>query len=96
MTPLARWPWSTRFAAMHLAQLNIARLVDDPDSEAVAEFVQALPAINLRGETSPGIVWILKDDTGGAMGFRMPGYENDPRMLINLIYGGRTVERLSI
>ncbi len=70
---------------MQLAQLNIGRLVDDPDSDTVAEFMNALAAINLLGESSPGFVWMLKDDDGvGATGVRYPGHENDERLVINL------------
>lgn len=70
---------------MHLAQLNIARLLDDPESPTVAEFMNALAPINLLGESSPGFVWMLKDDDGpGAVGQRLPGFEDDARLLVNL------------
>ena len=70
---------------MHLAQLNIGRLVDDPDAPAVNEFIRSIPAINALGEVSPGFVWMLKDEGGeGATGIRFPGYEHDERMVINL------------
>ncbi len=70
---------------MHLAQLNVGRLVDGPDSPTVAEFMNALPAINLLGESSPGFVWMLKDEDGaGAVGQRFPGHEEDERFIVNL------------
>lgn len=70
---------------MQLAQLNIGRLVDDPESDAVAEFMNAIAAINLLGESSPGFVWMLKDDDGvGATGVRYPGHEDDDRLVVNL------------
>lgn len=70
---------------MHLAQLNVGRLVDDPDSDTVAEFMNALAPINLLGEMSPGFVWMLKDEDGvGATGERFPGHEDDERYLANL------------
>lgn len=70
---------------MRLAQLNVGRLVDDPDSETVAEFKAAIPAINLLGESSPGFVWMLTDDEGeGATGVRFPGHEDDDRFIVNL------------
>ena len=70
---------------MHLAQLNIGRLVDDPDSPTVKEFMDALAGINLLGETSPGFAWMLKDDDGpGAVGQRFPGHEDDDRLIVNL------------
>ncbi len=70
---------------MHLAQLNVGRLVDDPDSPTVAEFMNALLPINLLGELSPGFVWRLKDEVGpGAVGQRFPGHEDDDRFIVNL------------
>ena len=70
---------------MHLAQLNIGRLVADPESPEVKEFIDALEPINLLAEVSPGFVWRLEDDDGpGAIDQRLPGFEHDPRMLINL------------
>ena len=70
---------------MHLAQLNVGRLVADPDSDTVAEFMSALAPVNLLGETSPGFVWMLKDEEGvGATGERFPGHEDDERYIANL------------
>lgn len=70
---------------MHLAQLNVGRLVDDPDSSTVAEFMNALGPINQLGESSPGFVWMLKDEHGaGAVGQRFPGHEDDERFIANL------------
>ncbi len=70
---------------MHLSQLNVGRLVDHPDSPTVAEFMLALPAINLLGESSPGFIWRLKDEEGpGALEQRFPGHEDDDRFIVNL------------
>ena len=70
---------------MHLAQLNVGRLVADPESEIVAEFMAALAPINLLGELSGGFVWRLKDEDGpGATSQRFPGHEDDPRFIVNL------------
>ncbi|MGI9647774.1 MAG: DUF3291 domain-containing protein [Acidimicrobiia bacterium] len=70
---------------MQLAQLNVGRLVDDPDSDTVQEFMDALAPINLLGESSPGFVWMLKDDDGpGAISQRFPGREDDDRFVVNL------------
>lgn len=70
---------------MHLAQLNVGRLVDEPGSDTVAEFMNALGPINALGEVSPGFVWMLKDDEGvGATGERFPGHEDDDRYIANL------------
>jgi hypothetical protein len=70
---------------MHLAQLNIARLVDGQDSPTVAEFMNAIEAINLLGRSTPGFVWMLTDDNGvGATGERFPGHEDDDQVIVNL------------
>ena len=70
---------------MHLAQLNIARLVGDQDSEAVGEFMRAIDSINLLGASSPGFVWILAGEDGpGATGHRFPGHEDDDRLVVNM------------
>ncbi len=70
---------------MNLAQLNVGRLVADPDSPAVGEFMRSLNPINLLGESSPGFVWRMQDDDGpGAVGQRFPGHEDDDRFIINL------------
>ena len=70
---------------MHLAQCNVGRLVDEPNSDTVAEFMNALAPINLLGEMSPGFVWMLKDEDGpGATGQRFPGHEDDERYVANL------------
>jgi len=50
----------------HLAQLNVAKMRFPADSDEMAEFINALDAINLLAETSPGFVWRLKDDSGNA------------------------------
>jgi hypothetical protein len=70
---------------MHLAQLNVGRLVDDPNSDTVSEFMKALAPINMLGEMSPGFVWMLKDENGaGATGQRFPGHEDDERFIANM------------
>ncbi len=70
---------------MHLAQLNVARLIDSPDSATVAEFMNALAPINLLGEASTGFVWRLADDEGpGAVDQRFPGHEDDERFIVNM------------
>jgi hypothetical protein len=59
-----------------LAQLNVGRLIDHPDSPAVAKYIAALPAINLLGESSPGFIWRLKHADGAdALDQRFPGHQ---------------------
>jgi hypothetical protein len=55
----------------HLAQLNIAEMRFAADSKDMAEFMNALDAINLLAETSPGFVWRLQDEIGNATQIKM-------------------------
>jgi hypothetical protein len=48
----------------HLAQLNIATLIEPLDSPRLAGFVSALPVVNAIADAAPGFVWRLVDDTG--------------------------------
>jgi hypothetical protein len=45
---------------MHLAQVNIGRIVAPMDSPAMAEFKANLDPINSLAESSPGFVWRLQ------------------------------------
>lgn len=48
---------------MHLAQLNVGRLVAPIDAPEVAGFARQLDAINALAESSPGFVWRFQGDT---------------------------------
>lgn len=65
----------------HLAQLNIATALASLDSPVMQEFVDNLERINSLGESSPGFVWRMKDDTGNATA--IPVYD-DPNIIANL------------
>jgi ribosomal protein S18 acetylase RimI-like enzyme len=65
----------------HLAQLNIATLRHPLDDPRIAEFVEALPAVNGAGEQSAGFVWRLQSDAGDATDIRV---FDDPLMIVNL------------
>ena len=45
----------------HLAQVNLARAVDDLDQPAMAAFMQALDKVNAIAAKTPGYVWRLVD-----------------------------------
>jgi hypothetical protein len=67
---------------MHIAQMNIGRVLYPLDDPRLADFVGALAAINEMAERTPGFVWRLKDDTGeGATG--LPVTEH-PRDIVNM------------
>lgn len=68
---------------MHLAQINIGRLVAPEGDPRVADFYAGLDEINALAEASPGFVWRLVDgDTNNATSLRP--FEGDPDMLINI------------
>ena len=67
---------------MHLAQLNIAKLVAPQDEPRVAPFFENLLRINQLGDQSPGFVWRLQDDSG--LGATEIKAWDDPLMILNL------------
>ncbi|WP_293912485.1 DUF3291 domain-containing protein [Deinococcus sp.] len=67
--------------AVHLAQVNIARLRAPLGSPLLADFVAGLEPINALAESSPGFVWRLKDEAGDAT--QIP-YSDDPAIIVNL------------
>lgn len=67
--------------AYHLAQVNLAYSLADPDDPLMADFVAQLDAINRLAEASPGFVWrYTSADT------RDPEQREfaDPRVLFNM------------
>lgn len=64
----------------HLAQLNVGIMRGPQDSPEMAEFMNALDAINLLAERSPGFVWRLQDETGNATSISV--FEDDT--LVNM------------
>lgn len=72
---------------MHLAQLNIGRIVASIDDPIMTEFAGNLDRINSLAEASPGFVWRLRDEdspsstTGDATTFALNG---DPQSIPNL------------
>jgi Domain of unknown function (DUF3291) len=66
---------------VHLAQINVGRLLAPVDSPLVAEFMAALDPINALADTSPGFVWRFQTEDGNATSVRP--YE-DEEILINL------------
>jgi GNAT superfamily N-acetyltransferase len=66
---------------VQLAQFNVGTLkapIDHPDT---AEFADALAAVNVLAEASPGFVWRLQDDGGDATG--IAAYD-DPNTIVNM------------
>ncbi len=66
---------------MHLAQLNVARLLAPLDTPQLAEFVAALDSINALADGAPGFVWRLQTDAGDATAIRML---DDDMLIVNM------------
>lgn len=66
---------------MHLAQLNVARLVAPIDSPTLAGFVAELEPINAEADAAHGFVWRLQTDEGDATSIRA---FDDDNMMVNM------------
>jgi hypothetical protein len=65
----------------NLAQLNIAKMIFDPDGPEMQDFNDALDPVNALGEASRGFVWRLKSDE------EIPKEDlifDDPSWIVNL------------
>ena len=60
----------------HLAQINLARAVDNLDQPAMAEFMAALDGVNAIAAKTPGFVWRLDDP---ALDAQAKALLDDPR-----------------
>ena len=69
---------------LHLAQLNIGRLVAPTSDPRVAEFMGALDAVNGLGKRMPGFVWMMEGSGGPGTGNTDVKLEGDPRFVSNL------------
>ena len=66
---------------MHLAQINIGRLIAPLDDPRIAGFVEQLAPINKLADESPGFVWRLQSTSGNATDVT---YNDDPTMMVNM------------
>jgi hypothetical protein len=66
---------------VHLAQLNVARLVAAMDDPRIDDFRLALDRVNALAEASPGFVWRLQDSSGNATNIKPT---DDPLFIVNL------------
>ena len=67
---------------MHLAELNVGRLIADKDDPRVAEFMENLDRINGLGKRMPGFVWMMEGEDGRGNTENM--ISNDARYVPNL------------
>lgn len=65
----------------HLAQLNVAKLLQPADHHDSKEFVDNVPRINLLAESSEGFIWRLKDAEEAA---QPPVFPEDPQSIFTL------------
>ena len=66
---------------MHLAQLNVARLLAPLDAPETAEFVAALAPVNALADAAAGFVWRLQADGGDATSIRIL---DDELVIVNM------------
>ena len=69
---------------MHLAELNIGRLVAPTDDPRVAEFMEALDRINGLGKRMPGFVWMMEGSGEPGTGNTENNIGDDPQFVANL------------
>jgi hypothetical protein len=69
---------------MHLAELNIGRLVAPTDDPRVAEFMRALDRVNGLGKRMPGFVWMMEGSGAPGTGNTETKIGGDPQFVSNL------------
>jgi len=67
---------------MHLAQVNIGRVLGGPDDPRLADFYNNLARVNAMADRMPGFVWRLKDETGDSA--TMLHWPGDATMAVNM------------
>ncbi|NSX56598.1 DUF3291 domain-containing protein [Parasulfitobacter algicola] len=69
---------------MHLAELNIGRLVAPTHDPRVAEFMENLDRINGMGKRMPGFVWMMEGSGEPGTGNTDNKIDGDPLLVSNL------------
>lgn len=69
---------------MHLAELNVGRLLAGTDDPRVAEFMQNLDRINAMGKRMPGFVWMMEGSGAPGTGNTETAIGGDPQFVSNL------------
>lgn len=70
--------------AMHLAELNVGRLLAPTDDPRVAEFMGALDRVNGMGKRMPGFVWMMEGSGAPGTGNTENPVGGDPQLVANL------------
>ncbi len=69
---------------MHLAELNVGRLVADKDDPRVKEFMDNLDRINGLGKRMPGFVWMMEGSGAPGTGNTDAAIDGDAQYVPNL------------
>ncbi len=69
---------------VHLAQLNVGRLLAPPEDPRVAEFMNALDLVNDIGKKSPGFIWMMEGSGAPNVGNTETYIGDDPQFVTNL------------
>ncbi|WP_246139420.1 DUF3291 domain-containing protein [Falsiphaeobacter marinintestinus] len=69
---------------MHLAELNIGRLLAPTDDPRVADFMDNLDRINGLGKRMPGFVWMMEGSGEPGTGNTENAIGGDPQFVSNL------------
>lgn len=69
---------------MHLAELNVGRLVAAQDDPRVKDFMDNLDRINGLGKRMPGFVWMMEGSGEPGTGNTDTAIDGDPRYVPNL------------
>ena len=70
--------------ALHLAELNVGRLLAPTDDPRVAPVMKALDAVNGIGRRSPGFVWMMEGSGEPGTGNTEAKIAGDPQFISNL------------
>lgn len=69
---------------MHLAELNVGRLVTPTDDPRVREFMDNLDLINGLGKQMPGFVWMMEGSGEPGKGNTDARIDGDSQFVANL------------
>ena len=69
---------------LHLAELNIGRLLAPTDDPRVAEFMDNLDRVNGLGKRMPGFVWMMEGSGEPGTGNTENNIGEDPQFVANL------------
>ncbi len=69
---------------MHLAEMNVGRLLAPTDDPRVAEFMGALDRVNGLGKRMPGFVWMMEGSGEPGTGNIAAKIDGDPQVVSNL------------